>query len=264
MSQVILITGASSGIGKSMATHLQQQGYTVYGTSRREMPTEAVEMLKMDITNQAEIVQGIEHIIANEGRIDVLVNNAGLGTAGALEETSLQDIEQVFATNVMGVVRLTQEVLPYMRQQQAGKIINIGSIGGVMGLPYRATYCASKFAIDGFTEALRMEVAPFGVQVCSVLPGDVQTAINDHRLTATNENSVYKASFDRTHQIMNDDVVQGIAPEMVAKKVHRLIKKRRIGGKYLVGKPLQKFTVFLKRNIPNAVFEQVIKLYYKV
>lgn len=264
MSQVILITGASSGIGKSMATYLQQQGYTVYGTSRREMSDGAVKMMKMDITNEAEIVQGVEHIIANEGRLDVLVNNAGLGTAGALEETPLQDIEQVFATNVMGVVRLTQEVLPHMRKQQAGKIINIGSIGGAMGLPYRATYCASKFAIDGLTEALRLEVAPFGIQVCSVLPGDVCTAINDHRLTATSESSVYKASFDRTHQIMNDDVAQGIAAEMVAKKVHRLIKKRRIGGKYLVGKPLQKFTVFLKRNIPHAVFEQVIRLYYKV
>ncbi|WP_299457211.1 SDR family oxidoreductase [uncultured Microscilla sp.] len=264
MSKVILITGASSGIGNSMAVYLQQQGYAVYGTSRRAMPDSAVKMLKMDITNETEIIQGVKQVIENEGHIDVLINNAGLGTAGALEETPLSDIEQVFATNVMGVVRLTQEVLPYMRKQQSGKIINIGSIGGVMGLPYRATYCASKFAIDGLTEALRMEVAPFGVQVCSVLPGDVRTGINENRLTATNDTSVYKESFDRTHQIMNDDVMQGIAPEMVAKKIHKLIKKRQISGKYLVGKPLQKFTVFLKRNIPNLVFEQVIKMYYKV
>lgn len=265
MSHIILITGASSGIGKAMATYLSGQGYKVYGTSRRQMPGEgAVKMLKMDITQEAEIVQGVQEIITAEGKIDVLVNNAGLGTAGALEETPIADLEQVFATNIMGVVRLTQEVLPHMRQQQSGKIINIGSIGGVMGLPYRAAYCASKFAIDGLTEALRMEVAPFGVQVCSVLPGDVHTDINDHRLTVDSEALVYKESFERTHQIMNDDVAQGIDPEMVAKKVHKLIKKKRIAGKYLVGKPLQKLTVFLKRRLPGTVFEEIIKMYYKV
>ena len=264
MSQVILITGASSGIGKATATYLHQKGYTVYGTSRRKIDDTPFQMIQMDITNEEAIAKGVQAILEQTGKIDVLINNAGLGTAGALEETPLADIRNVFDTNVTGVVKLIQEVLPVMRQQKSGKIINISSIGGIMGLPYRATYCSSKFAIEGLTEALRMEVVNFGIQVCSLLPGDVNTAINDHRLTVEKTNSVYQESFDRTHQIMNEDVVQGISPEAVAKKVGRLIKKKKIGGKYLVGKPLQKLTVFLKRQLPNAVFEWIIKVYYKV
>lgn len=264
MSQVVLITGASSGIGKATAEYLHQQGYIVYGTSRRQISATPYHMLQMDITDDQAIAEGIKTILEQAGKIDVLINNAGLGTAGALEETPLNDIRKVFDTNVMGVVKLIQEVLPHMRQQKAGKIINISSLGGMMGLPYRATYCSSKFAIEGLTEALRMETAGFGVQVCSLLPGDVNTSINDHRLTVENPDSVYQDSFERTHQIMNDDVAQGISAEAVAKKVHRLIKRKKIGGKYLVGKPLQKLTVFLKRRLPNAIFEQIIKIYYKV
>jgi len=264
MSQVILVTGASSGIGKATATYLHQKGHTVYGTSRRQINDTPFQMVQMDITNQEAIANGVKSILDQTGKIDVLINNAGLGTAGALEETPLADIRNVFDTNVMGVVKLIQEVLPVMRQQKSGKIINISSVGGMMGLPYRATYCSSKFAIEGLTEALRMEVASFGVQVCSLLPGDVNTAINDHRLTVEKSNSVYQQSFERTHQIMNDDVVQGISPEVVAKKVYRLINKKRIGGRYLVGKPLQKLTVFLKHQLPHSVFEWIIKTYYKV
>ncbi|OJJ23957.1 short-chain dehydrogenase/reductase [marine bacterium AO1-C] len=264
MSQVILITGASSGIGQATATYLHQQGFTVYGTSRRKIDGMPFRMIQMDITDDAAIAKGVQEIIEQAGKIDVLVNNAGLGTAGALEETPLADIRNVFDTNVLGVVKLIQEVLPVMRQQKSGKIINISSIGGMMGLPYRATYCSSKFAIEGLTEALRMEVANFGIQVCSLLPGDVNTAINDHRLTVDKNDSVYQDSFERTHQIMNDDVVQGIPPEAVARKVFRLVKKKKIGGKYLVGKPLQKLTVFLKRRLPNSIFEWIIKVYYKV
>ncbi|MGD1994460.1 MAG: SDR family oxidoreductase, partial [Anaerolineae bacterium] len=179
--EVVLITGASSGIGKACADHLVQQGYRVFGTSRRApfppqpaKPGEPV-MIRLDVDDEASVGQVVGHLHQSVGHIDVVVNNAGFGVAGAVEDTTLAEARAQMETNFFGVVRVCRAVLPRMRERGAGLIVNVSSLGGVIALPFQAFYSASKFAVEGFTEALRMEVKPFGVQVVLIQPGDLST-----------------------------------------------------------------------------------------
>ena len=180
--QVILITGASSGIGKATANLLVQQGYTVYGTSRKASEsTNGVRMLTMDVTQPASIQQAVEQILSEQGRIDILINNAGLGISGALELETDEEIGKQMDTNFMGVVRMCKAVIPIMRKERKGFIINISSIGGLIAVPFQGFYSASKFAVEGYSEALQHEVRPFGIRVCLVEPGDFYTNFTANR-----------------------------------------------------------------------------------
>ncbi len=170
--RVVLVTGASSGIGKCCAEYLSQQGYRVYGTSRRTDSTDSeqsssksnlFQMIQMDVTDESFVKKGIDYIIARESRIDVLVNNAGLAIIGSLEDTTIEEAKSQLETNFFGALRVCRAVLPVMRRQRAGYIVSISSIGGLIGLPFQSAYCASKFALEGAMEALRLEVRPFGI-----------------------------------------------------------------------------------------------------
>ena len=181
-SQVILITGASSGFGKITAQMLSEQGHIVYGTSRK--PSEdmnQVKMLVVDVTNSFSVCQAVERILLEQGRIDVLINNAGIGIGGALELATEEEVNIQMNTNFFGVVNTCKAVLSSMRKARKGKIINMSSIGGVMGIPYQGFYSASKFAVEGYSEALALEVHPFHIKVCVVEPGDFNTGFTDNR-----------------------------------------------------------------------------------
>ena len=194
---VVLVTGASSGIGKACAELLFARGCRVYGTSR-QAPRALVEartsdlapllrMIPLDVTSDDSVDAAVGVVLACEGRLDAVVNNAGFGVAGAAELTTIEEAREQFETNFFGTVRVCRAVLPVMRQQGSGRILNISSIAGRIGIPFQAFYSASKFAIEGFSEALRMEVAPFGVKVVLIEPGDFRTGFTAARKWRTGD-----------------------------------------------------------------------------
>ena len=185
VQKVVLITGTSSGIGKAAAELLSKNNYKVYGTSRKVIKSDIFEMIQMDVTDDNSVSKAINYIVEKEGKIDILINNAGIGIAGPIEDTFIEEVRQQFETNFIGVVRTCQNVLPIMRENNGGLIINVASMAGQIGLPYQGLYSASKFAIEGFSEALRLEVLQFGIDVIVVEPGDIATSFTKNRWIKT-------------------------------------------------------------------------------
>lgn len=266
ISKVILVTGASSGLGFAIATYLADKGHIVYGTSRSiKNEGQNFRTLAMDVCNPASIAQAVAAVLKEQGRIDVLLNNAGLGIAGAVEHLSSVDVERVFDTNVLGMVRVCQAVLPSMREKKAGVIINISSIGAEMGLPYRGAYSASKAALDRITEAMRMEVKNFGVKVCTVQPGGIVTDINKNRIMSPMpDGSAYKQSFERTYDVINQSVSGGLSAQSFGPVIEKIIHSESVRRNYRVGKPTEKLSVLIKKWLPDYIFEKIIMNHYKV
>ena len=266
MNKVVLITGASSGFGKATAERLSKHGYTVYGTSRKEMSDNNIHFLIMDVRDRESINSGIKQIIDKQGRIDVLVNNAGMGIGGSLELATEEEIELQMGTNFHGCVNVCQAVLPIMRQQGGGQIINLSSIGGVMGLPYQGFYSASKFAIEGFSEALAAEVRGFGIKVSMVEPGDFATNFTARRRNSetTAKNAAYGDSFSRSLSIIEKEENGGLKPEKLAEKIEKIIECRNPRLRYVVANLEQKLSVLLKRILPGNMFVNILRGYYKV
>ncbi len=266
MSKVILVTGASSGLGEFLATFLSRQGYIVYGTSRSiKQDGNNFKTLTMDVCNTTSVNEAINLIIEKEGKIDIVINNAGLGLASPFEHTSLEDIDRLFDTNVKGVIRVCQAVLPVMRQQGFGKIIQISSIASEFGLPYRGMYCASKAALERYTEALRMEVKKFGIQICLLQPGGIQTDINKNRMVSPiPAGSPYRESFGRCYEIVNASVSKGYPLEPFGPIVKQIIESKSIKAKYRVSKFTEKLSVVLKMILPASVFEGILINHYKI
>ncbi|RZK77974.1 MAG: SDR family oxidoreductase [Pedobacter sp.] len=266
MSKIVLITGASTGLGETIANYLVRQGYTVYGTSRSiEGQAKSFHTLNMDVCSDNSIQDAIQRIIEEQGRIDVLVNNAGLAIAGPVESLPLAEVQRVFDTNVMGTLRTIQAVLPSMREHRSGLIINISSIAAEAGLPFRGGYCASKAAVDRLTEALRFEVAKFGIQACYVQPGGTKTDINKNRLKVSLPfDSVYKETFDQTYELIDESVSQGINADVFGPLINEIIQSSQVDRVYRVGKKLEKFSVVLKKILPTAIYERMILNHYKM
>lgn len=261
--QVVIVTGASTGIGQSIATHLAAKGFVVYGTSRRLIQDSgSLRWIQLDVNDMTSIQECIKVVLDNEGRIDVLINNAGLGMVSALEEAPYDNIQQVMDTNFFGVVRMIKTVLPHMRSAGKGKIINISSMAGQMGLPFRSIYSASKFALEGLTEALRQEGAKFGVQACTVLPGSINTDIAGNRVSHVPEKSPYNPEIDEAHVLMNEEVKKGIDRMQVARKVAEIISRDTLPSKVVVAKPFQQLVVRLKRYLPASLFEKMMMNHY--
>lgn len=266
MKKVILITGASTGLGETLATYLAEKGHIVYGTSRNiSQQGYPFHTLQMDVCEESQIHHALVHILQNEGRIDVLINNAGLGLATPLEHTQEKEIDRLLGTNIKGVVKTCQAVLPIMRKQKSGLIIQISSIASEFGLPYRGLYSASKAAVERFTEALRMEVKQFGVQACIVQPGGIQTDISKNRMMSPiPEDSPYKESFARTLDIINDSVSQGLSTEIFGPVIEGIIQSNKVRRVYRVGKLTEKISVLLKRILPASAFENILISHYKI
>ncbi len=266
MGKVVLITGASSGFGKATAERLAAKGYTVYGTSRNEVQHNDIHFIVMDVRDREAVARGIERIVEEQGRIDVVVNNAGMGIGGSLEMATSEEIELQMGTNFRGCVNVCQAVLPVMRGQGRGQIINLSSIGGVMGLPYQGFYSASKFAIEGFTEALAAEVRGFGIRVSMVEPGDFATNFTARRKNSelTAKNAAYGASFARSLELIEKEENGGLRPEKLAKTIEKIICSRRPRLRYVVANLEQRLSVLLKRIIPGNWMVGILRSYYKV
>ncbi len=209
MSKVVLITGASSGIGKSIAEFLTEKGMIVYGTSRNPAKNadEKFKFLKLDVAKPESIESAVAQLIKNEGKIDIVINNAGMGITGPIEETPTEQMRHVFETNFFGAIEVMKATLPYLRDQGSGLIINVTSIAGYMGLPFRGIYSATKGALELITEAARMEVKQFGVDIVNVAPGDFATNIAAGRYhTPVFENSPYKENYAANLALMDTHV----------------------------------------------------------
>ncbi len=270
--RVVLITGASSGIGRACALYLAAMGFRVYGTSRRatvedgEMSSDGISMLAVDVTSDLSVERGIEAVLSREGRLDILVNNAGMGIAGPAETTSIDEARRQFEVNFFGAFRVCRTVLPVMRGQAAGYIVNIGSIGGVIAIPYQAMYSASKFALDGFSEALRLEVRPLGIRVVVIQPGDHRTAFTENRqLTKlSGEDGIYQRPFSAALDRMARDEQNGPAPEQIARLLHKIVNLRDPRLRYTIGPPVQRTAVWLKRLLPYSMIERGMRIYYRL
>jgi len=256
---VVLITGASSGFGRATAELLGARGYRVFGTSRNPSATASHEMVVMDVDDDESVAAGVAAVVHAAGRIDVLVNNAGVVMAGSIEDTTMEEAKQQLETNLFGVVRVTRAVLPHMRAAGGGKIINMSSIGGLISLPFQAFYCMSKFAVEAFTEALRMEVKAFNIKVCCIEPGDFRTEMTDKRIyVAAADSEAYGRQTRVSVDSYADDERNGSDPVLVARLVLRLIEEKDPKPRYMVGSPLQKAGPILKRLVGSRLFERVM------
>lgn len=267
MSKVVLITGGSSGIGKSIGEFLHHKGFVVYGTSRNpeKILNSVFPLLSMDVRDSGTIHEVIAKIIEVSGKIDVVINNAGVGITGPLEEISMEEIKNNFETNFFGPIEVMKTVLPQMRLQHSGLIINITSIAGYMGLPYRSVYSASKGALELITEALRMEVKSFGIHITNVAPGDFATNIAAGRYHApVVKGSDYELVYSATLKAMDEHVDSGSNPNEMAEAVYAVIQNPNPKIHYKVGAFLQKFSIVLKRVLPDKVYEKMLMNHYKL
>lgn len=267
MNKVVLITGGSSGIGKSIGEFLHHKGFVVYGTSRNpeKVLNSVFPLIALDVRNTDSIQSAVSRVIGISGRLDVVINNAGVGITGPLEEIPMEEIKNNFETNFFGPIEVMKAVLPQMRLQQSGLIINITSIAGYMGLPYRSVYSASKGALELITEALRMEVKPFGIQITNIAPGDFATNIAAGRFHApVIEGSAYEISYGNNLKTMNEHVDGGSSPNVMAEAVYAVIQNPNPKIHYKVGAFMQKFSIVLKRILPDKIYEKMLMNHYKI
>ena len=267
MNKVVLITGGSSGIGKSIGEYLHHKGFVVYGTSRdpERIQNSVFPLVALDVRNVDSIQAAVAKIIATSGRLDIVINNAGVGITGPLEEIPTEEIKNNFETNFFGPIEVMKAVLPQMRAQKSGLIINVTSIAGYMGLPYRSVYSASKGALELITEALRMEVKSFGIQITNVAPGDFATNIASGRFHAPLiEDSAYEIPYGNTLKTMDEHVDSGSNPNEMAEAIYKIIQTPNPKIHYKIGAFMQKFSIVLKRILPDKVYEKMLMNHYKL
>lgn len=265
MKKVVFITGISSGFGKEISRLLALDNYSVYGTIRKECEVaEGVYPVFMDLTKPDSIKNAIDFVVEREGRIDVLINNAGMHTGGPIEEIDRSVFEAQINSNVTGMVHVLQNALPYMRKQETSTIINFGSIGGLMGLPFQGIYSASKFAIEGISEALRMELKQFNVKVVLINPGDFHTSNTSNRINKVNEEGPYNLQFKKTLSIIEKDETGGWDPVILAKKVCKIVKMRNPRHRYVIASFEQKLAIVLKYILPFRLFNWILASHYGI
>jgi NAD(P)-dependent dehydrogenase (short-subunit alcohol dehydrogenase family) len=266
--QVVLITGASRGIGAACARLLAQRGHRVFGTSRQggadrlSQPVDrgcgSVEMIPMDVDSEASVHAGVTYILEQAGRLDVAVNNAGFGMMGSVEDTSAAEARAQFETNLLGAWRVCRTVLPQMRAQGSGLIVNIGSLGGLCGLPFQAAYSASKFGLEGLTEALRLEVRPFGIRVVIIEPGNIDTEATARGPRTTARTAAYNEHLKRAEEAMIRGERDGAKPEAVAQLLGRILRTPRPRVRYTVGPVPERAAASIKRVLPSRLFERLL------
>ncbi|HEY9002427.1 MAG TPA: oxidoreductase [Mucilaginibacter sp.] len=265
MKKVILITGASAGMGKEFAKELLKDGHTVYGAARRvdkmsDIEKLGVKVLSMDVTDESSMVKGVNTIIKEQGRIDVLINNAGFGSYGAIENVSINDARYQLEVNVLGAARLIQLVLPHMRKQHYGRILNISSIGGKITTPLGGWYHASKFALEGLSDSLRNEVKQFGIDVVVIEPGGIKSewaGIAIDNLMKNSGDSVYKTLIQKFTGSMKKNEGKGAEPGVIVDLVRKAIDakqpKTRYAGGHMAG-----ISLFMRKILPDRLFDKML------
>jgi NAD(P)-dependent dehydrogenase (short-subunit alcohol dehydrogenase family) len=267
-NKVALVTGGSSGIGEATALKLQELGYTTYAAARRvermeHLTTTGIRPLAMDVTDDESMQSGVEQIVAEEGRIDVLVNAAGYGSYGALEDVPLSEARNQFEVNLFGAAKLTQLVLPRMREQRSGTVVNITSMGGKIYTPLGAWYHATKHALEALSDCLRMELKPFGIDVVVIEPGGIRTewpGIAAQKVRAVSGTGPYAPQGNAVADSLASESTQrrSSPPELIAKTIAKAVTARRPKTRYAVGygaKPM----IFLHDVLPDSAFDAFIR-----
>ncbi|MDJ0569481.1 MAG: oxidoreductase [Pleurocapsa sp. MO_192.B19] len=261
----VLVTGASSGIGKATAKRLAADGYHVFAAARRlekmtDLKSERITVLPLDVTNEESVRSLVETISAQAGRLDVLVNNAGYGSHGALEAVSLEEAKYQFEVNVFGLMSLTQLILPIMRKQRSGKIINVSSMVGKVSVPMTGWYCASKHALEALSDALRLEVQQFGIKVVIIEPGAIKTEFNDIAKDKVNQASsieAYQSWIETWNKILESSNQTGAEPEVIAGVIAKAVRAKQPRSRYAA--PFDsKFFLFLKWLLSDKLFDRVV------
>jgi NAD(P)-dependent dehydrogenase (short-subunit alcohol dehydrogenase family) len=266
--KVALVTGASSGIGEATALELAKAGYTVYAAARRvqrmnHLTEPGIRPISMDVTDDSSMQAAVEKIIADTGRIDVLVNNAGYGSYGALEDVPMEEASYQFEVNVFGAARLTQLVLPHMRENRSGKIVNITSMGGKIYTPLGAWYHATKFALEAISDCLRLELKPFGIDVIVIEPGGIRTewsGIAADKVRAVSSDGPYAPQGNAVANSLSSESGRRLSspPEVIARTITKAVKARKPQTRYAVGfgaKPM----IFLHDVLPDRTFDAFMR-----
>lgn len=269
--QVILITGASSGIGYETAEALAKKGHKVYGAARRTEKIKPLEALgvtpvRMDVTDEASLQEGVQAILEKEGRIDILINNAGYGSLGAIETVPIEEARRQMEVNVFAMARLTQLVLPGMRERKHGRIINISSLAGKMTIPFGGWYNISKYSVEAFSDALRMETRPFGIKVSIIEPGGIKTdwgTIAADHLTENTEGTAYERAAGREAAILRKGYTSNLlsSPSKVARKIVRAATSRRPKLRYRVGTASHSGIIF-HANLPARWWDALLTFFF--
>ena len=258
--RVALITGASSGIGQATAQALKQVGYRVFGTSRKAASRDVagITMLSCDVTDEASVQQMVAEVLKQAGRIDLLVNNAGIGLLGGAEESSSAQAQALFNVNVFGLLRVTNAVLPTMRQQKRGRLINMSSILGLIPSPYNALYASTKHAVEGYSESFDHELRTLGIRVVLVEPGVTRTAFDDNIVQPDRQLPVYDSERSRMRALMGNWIQTGDAPEVVAATVVQAANAAEPKRRYPAGKQARQVS-FLRRFLPEFMVDRALR-----
>jgi NAD(P)-dependent dehydrogenase (short-subunit alcohol dehydrogenase family) len=264
VERVVIVTGCSSGIGRAIADRLGETNAAVYGGSRRPCDAKSWVYQRLDVCDQQSVNEFVANVLEREQRIDALITCAGVGLAGSVEDTADDEVLRQIDVNLLGATRMIRAVLPAMRERRSGKIIVIGSIGGLIGLPFTPYYSASKFALDGLVQALRGELAPFGIEATIVHPGDLNTEFGRRRVLSrrSGAGSAYAAEFLRTLRFYEAQENAAPAPLALARTVERLSVRRRLPVRVISGSVLERLGVIGKAFLPPLMFEHVMRIAY--
>ena len=261
MSKVCVITGGTSGIGKCPAQAMLEKGYIVYELSRREQGIEGMHHIVADVTNEQSLAAAVSEILQREDHIDVVINNAGFGISGAVEFTKTEDAQHQLDVNFFGMVRMNRQVLPVMRKQGYGRIVNLSSVAGAIAIPFQTYYSASKAAINSYTMALANEVKPFGIQVCCVQPGDIRTGFTAAREKNQLGDDIYGGRIARSVAGMERDEQTGMAPEKAGAFIAHVATRKGIKPVNTIGLQYQ-FFCFLAKVLPAKALNFLVGLIY--
>lgn len=261
MPKIAIVTGGSSGIGRATALALREAGCRVYEFSRRDRQVEGLIHVTADITDEEAVEAAVRQVMEREGRIDILVNNAGYGISGAIEFTDTEEARRLFDANFFGMVRMNRHVLPIMRRQGAGRIVNLSSVAAPVPIPFQAFYSATKAAVNDYTMALANEVGPFGVSVCAVQPGDIKTGFTAARQKVTAGDDIYDGRIGRSVARMEHDEQTGMDPAVAGRYIASLALRRRVKPLYAIGIAYKAACVVMKL-LPCGVSNWIIGLLY--
>lgn len=257
VEKIAIVSGASSGIGKATAELLAKSGYTVYGLNRKKIELEGITFIATDLTDTKSIKAAVDEVVARHGRVDLLVNNAGMGISGSIENTSLERSKYIFDVNLFGAFELTKAVLPVMRAQNEGRIITISSLAAVFYLPFQGFYSATKAAVTALFNALQLEVKPFNIKITTIMPGDIKTDFTANREKNEDELEAYRARMEKSVAVMERDEQNGMSPSRIAREVLKQAGKKRpalnitVGAKY-------KFVALLAKILPPSFVNNII------
>ncbi|HBM14896.1 MAG TPA: short-chain dehydrogenase/reductase [Lentisphaeria bacterium] len=265
MKKVVLITGASSGIGKETAKALASKGFAIYAVARRvdrmqELKEHGIRVFQMDVTDEESMIKVVNEIINSEKQIDVLINNAGYGSFGALEDVSISEAKKQFEVNIFGLARLTQIVLPHMRERRAGRIINVSSMGGKFGEPHGVWYHSTKFALEGLSDCLRMELDQFGIDVVIIEPGMIKTQwdmIARENLIKASGSTAYRDLALKHADSLSKNYKKGSEPTVIAEAIVKAVMANRPKTRYVAG-AMANFILFVKRILPDRIFDAIM------